>query len=103
MIGFRSSPENGNTRVGSLSINSYNTSSSAFDITEAVETFALDANGYTNDNTTLASDANGNQTYDGVQAYSYDACNRLKTVAHAYRDSGGTLHAGQVSASVSYD
>ncbi len=80
--------------IDDLTIKSWNSSTSAFDKTEAVEDFAVDSSGYASN--TLSSDANGNQTFDGIQAYTYDAWNRLKTVAHAYRDSGGTcLRHGQ--------
>ncbi len=87
--------------IDDLTIKSWNTGTSAFDKTEVVEPFTVDSSGYATN--TLSSDANGNQTFDGIQAYTYDAWNRLKTVAHAYRDSGGTLHAGQTSSTMSYD
>jgi|GEM_PF-3465882 len=89
--------------VGDFTLKSWDTSTSAFDITEATEDFSEDGSGYANTNTSLASDNNGNQTYDGVNAYTYDAWNHLITAAHAYRDSGGTLHEGQVMATTAYD
>jgi YD repeat-containing protein len=52
---------------------------------------------------TEASDGNGNQTYDGTQAYTYDAWNRLMTVSHAYRDGSGTLQHGQAFDTMAYD
>jgi RHS repeat-associated protein len=52
---------------------------------------------------TEASDGNGNQTYDGTQAYTYDAWNRLMTVSHAYRDASGTLQHGQAFDTMAYD
>ena len=72
-----------------FTLKSWDVATSAFDITEADDSFGVDSNGYVDD--TLANDSNGNLLYDGTQAYTYDAWNRLKTVAHAYRDSGGTL------------
>ncbi len=87
--------------LGNLTIKSWNSSTSAFDKTEATEDFNVDSSGYAASNITLSSDANGNQTYDGLQAYTYDAWNRLKTVAHAYGT--GSSNAGQVSSTMSYD
>jgi hypothetical protein len=89
-----------------LTIKSYDTATSSFDVTELEEHFTVDSSGYSSD--TLAYDHNGNLTYDGLQAYTYDAWNRLKTVAHAYRiavaDGGdGNVHAGQVFDTLSYD
>ncbi len=89
-----------------VTIKSYNTSASSFNVTEAVENFAVtsDYMGLS----TLSYDANGNLTYDGLQSYTYDAWNRLKKVAHAYRiavgDGGdGNVHSGQTSGTYSYD
>ncbi len=87
--------------IDDLTIKSYNSSTSSFDTTELEEHFTVDSSGYASD--TLTYDANGNLTYDGTQSYTYDAWNRLKTTAHAYRDSGGTLHSGQTSGTYSYD
>jgi hypothetical protein len=72
----------------------------SFETTELVETFGL-APGYRVADT-LTYDSNGNLTYDGLQAYTYDAWNRLKTVAHAYRDGSG-VHSGKVFATMGYD
>ncbi|MGA2230288.1 MAG: hypothetical protein ABSH22_05260, partial [Tepidisphaeraceae bacterium] len=89
------------SQVGDLTLKSWDTSTSAFDITEATENFTLDGSYYADD--TLTSDNNGNQTYDGLQAYTYDAWNRLKTVAHACSSSVGGACTGQVSSTTSYD
>jgi RHS repeat-associated protein len=74
-----------------------------FTVTEAVDPLTADTNGYAADSFTY--DNNGNLTYDGLQQYTYDAWNRLSTVAHAYRDfaGDGNVHAGQVSATYRYD
>ena len=42
-------------------------------------------------------------TYDGHLVYTYDAWNRLMTVAHGYRDSGNNLQHGQVFSTMVYD
>jgi hypothetical protein len=73
--------------VGDLTLKSWDTSTSAFDITEATENFTLDGSSYADD--TLTSDNNGNQTYDGLQAYTYDAWNRLKAVVRSCSSSVG--------------
>jgi len=86
---------------------SYNMTTSAFDVTEAEEHFTVDSTtGYASDD--LVYDSNGNLTYDGLQSYSYDGWNRMKTVAHAYRaltaDGGdGNVHSGQTLSATSYD
>jgi YD repeat-containing protein len=100
-LGFMSPHGGYDMLFGNLTLKSWDTATSAFDITEAIDGFEVDGSGYAND--TLTNDNNGNQTYDGTQAYTYDAWNRLISVAHASRDSGGTLHVGQVSSSTSYD
>jgi len=87
--------------VTRFTLNTWDSATSAYDITAADESFGVDSSGYADD--TLTNDQNGNLTYDGVQVYTYDAWNRLKTVAHGYRDSSGTLHSGQVSSTMSYD
>ena len=96
-LGFVS---NGYLHIDDLTIKSWNTSSSAFDITEHVDDFTINGSGYVEE--TIDYDRNGNLTYDGVQKYSYDAWNRLVSVAHAYR-SAGTVHAGQTSVTMKYD
>lgn len=98
MLGFSGAGDNS---IEDFTVNSYNTSTSSYDTTEIEDLFATDASNYVVD--TLAYDDNGNLTYDGTQAYAYDAWNRLKTVAHAYRDSGNTLHSGQVFETIGYD
>ncbi|HUO09004.1 MAG TPA: RHS repeat-associated core domain-containing protein [Phycisphaerae bacterium] len=80
--------------VSNLTIKSYNETTSSFDTTELVETFPDTAS------ETLTYDNNGNLNFDGVQAYTYDAWNRLKTVAHAYQDKE---HAGHVFDTMCYD
>jgi RHS repeat-associated protein len=42
-------------------------------------------------------------TYDGTQAYTYDAWNRLVKVAHAYRDSNGDVQKGSTFDTMAYD
>ncbi|MGA2582256.1 MAG: hypothetical protein ABSG31_03170 [Tepidisphaeraceae bacterium] len=82
-----------------LTVQSYNSSTSSWG-NELVDTFGLDSGGYAED--TPTNDNNGNLTYDGTQAYTYDAWNRMKTVAHAYRDTGG-VHSGQTLDTMTYD
>jgi hypothetical protein len=88
--------------VGAIKVRSYDTATSAFDILEHVETGALDTSGFTTGDT-LTNDSNGNLTFDGTAVYTYDAWNRLKSIAHAYRDGSGTLYSGQTSETMSYD
>src|SRR5437870_3723622 len=90
---------NGDATVDDYKLWSYNSGNSSYDILEHVDDFAIDGSGYATD--TLTYDANGNLTYDGTSAYTYDAWNRMKTVAHAYRDGGG-VHSGQVYDTTSY-
>jgi len=92
--------------VTNVTVKSYSTTTNSFSVTEAVENFAVDSS--LNGTNTLAYDNNGNLTYDGLQAYTYDAWNRLKTVAHAYRiavaDGGdGNVHGGHVFDTLNYD
>ena len=47
-------------------------------------------------------DVAGNPTYDGLQCYTYDAWNRLATMAHGYRDATG-VHSGGVLSTCGYD
>ena len=47
-------------------------------------------------------DVAGNLTYDGLQCYTYDAWNRLATMAHGYRDATG-VHSGGVLSTCGYD
>jgi RHS repeat-associated protein len=93
--------------LGDVTVSSYDAATSAFDIVEAYEPFAVDTNSsnstYGMASDTEASDGNGNQTYDGTQAYTYDAWNRLMTVSHAYRDASGTLQHGQAFDTMAYD
>ena len=99
----------GGGTVQNVTVNSYDGATGAYDVTEAAETFTLDANGYAHggDGTAagdaLASDGDGNQTFDGVQCYAYDAWNRLAAVRHGYRDGGNALGRGQVSVTMAYD
>jgi RHS repeat-associated protein len=90
--------------VSNFSLQSYDTATSSFDITEATEDFSVDGSNFANGNSTnLASDSNGNQTYDGTQVYTYDAWNRLITVSHGYRDGSNNLQHGQAAVTCSYD
>jgi RHS repeat-associated protein len=88
--------------ISAIKVRSYDTATSAFDILEHVETGALDTSGFTTGDT-LTNDSNGNLTFDGTATYTYDAWNRLKSIAHAYRDGSGTLSSGQTSEVNSYD
>jgi hypothetical protein len=102
MIGFDAGFNyNAPTSIDELTVKRWNASTSAFDIVEHVDHFTVDTNGYANE--TLTYDAAGNLTYDGVEAYTYDAWNRLISVTHAYRDDGGILHTGKVFETMSYD
>jgi RHS repeat-associated protein len=98
-LGFLDGTVGGNgSNFSNLSLKSYN--GSAW-VTEATDDFAVNSStGYATSNTTLSSDANGNQTYDGAQAYTYDAWNRLITVSHAY---GTGSNVGQVAVTMAYD
>ncbi len=87
--------QSGIAYVDELTIKSWDTATSAFDITEHYDNFTVDGSGYASE--TPRTDNNGNLTYDGVQQYAYDAWNRLVGIAHAYRDSGGTLRTAKPS------
>ncbi len=87
--------------VSDVTIKSYSTTTTSFSVTETVENFALDSS--FNGVDTLAYDNNGNLTYDGLQSYTYDAWNQVKTVAHAYTVSGGTPQHGTPFEMLSYD
>jgi RHS repeat-associated protein len=91
---------NGYGYIDNLTIKSWNTATSAFDITEHVDEFTTNGSNYAEE--TIDYDRNGNLTYDGVQKYSYDAWNRMVAIAHAYRSSG-TVSAGQSSVTMKYD
>ncbi len=99
MLGFV--VQGGIAYVDELTIKSWNISTSAFDITEHYDNFTVDGSGYASETPTY--DLAGNLTYDGVQQYTYDAWNRLITIAHAYRDSSGTLQHGQTFDAMRYD
>ena len=51
----------------------------------------------------FAYDRAGNMTYDGQHKYKYDAWNRPVEVERAFKDSGGTLTAASVVATLTYD
>jgi RHS repeat-associated protein len=97
MFGFGA---NGYGYIDNLTIKSWNTSTSAFDITEHVDEFTTNGSNYAEE--AIDYDRNGNLIYDGVQKYSYDAWNRMVAIAHAYRSSG-TVSAGQSSVTMKYD
>ncbi len=99
LIGINCSQGSG--YVNNFTLKSWDTATSAFDISEHWDNFALDGSGYADETPTY--DPNGNLTYDGVQQYTYDAWNRLVGIAHAYRDSGGTLQHGQTFDAMRYD
>jgi hypothetical protein len=83
----------------------------SFETTEHIESFTLDSTGYAPDN--LLHDAAGNLTYDGNQAFTYDAWNRMISVAKAYRTSsdngsggvtlGQSIQLGSVLQTNAYD
>jgi RHS repeat-associated protein len=99
MLGFVS--RNGVASVDDLTIRSWNAGTSQFDVVEHVDTFDVDGNGRSS--VDPAHDAAGNMTFDGTQKLTYDGWNRLATVAHAYRDGGGSLQSGQANVTMSYD
>ncbi|MCL2641786.1 MAG: hypothetical protein FWD53_13130, partial [Phycisphaerales bacterium] len=80
-------------------------------VTEIEEKFTVDSSGYSGNETINDYsqkphyDNNGNMLFDGTQVYTYDAWNRMKTVAHGYRDGPNVsdIHSGQVFCTTSYD
>jgi len=92
-IGFPSSPAS----VDDLTIEA-NVDSNW--VTQHVDEFTVDANGYAADKPTH--DAAGNLTYDGRYACTFDAWNRLATVARAYPTSTGHATGSAVS-TIQYD
>ncbi len=99
LIGINCSQGSG--YVNNFTLKSWDTATSAFDITEHYDNFTVDGSGYASETPTC--DLAGNLTYDGVQQYTYDAWNRLIGIAHAYRDSSGTLQRGQTFDAMRYD
>src|SRR5215207_5485725 len=91
MVGFACG--NGIGSVDEFKVRSWNTTTSAFDVVEHADAFTVDGSGYGSD--TLTHDLAGNLTFDGSQKFTFDAWNRMKTVAHAYRDGAGSLQTGQ--------
>jgi hypothetical protein len=87
--------------IDEVKVRSWNSGSSAFDVVEHYDAFGVDGSGFITD--TPTHDLAGNMTYDGSQKYTYDGWNRLKTMAHGYRDGAGTLQSGQAFATMSYD
>lgn len=65
----------------------YNDTTSSY-MTELVEHFTTDGSGYAEETPTY--DADGNLTYDGTQQYTYDAWNRLKTIADHLNETSAT-------------
>jgi|GEM_PF-3470784 len=63
---------------------------SSSDTTTSFKAGGITANGSGYAEETIDHDRNGNLIYDGVQKYTFDAWNRLRAIAHAYR-SGGTV------------
>src|SRR5665213_1194337 len=98
MVGFMGSGYGAS--IGTLRVFRYNPATSAYDIPEHYDGFVTDSSGYANFN--LANDNNGNMLFDGSQVFTYDAWNRLRTIAHGFRDAGGTLQTGQVFDQMSY-
>src|SRR5207244_1538028 len=86
--------------IGTLTVKS-NTGTTTFNTTELAENFSVGTTGFGSG--TLSYDNAGNLTYDGNQAYTYDAWNRLVGVSHAYRNGSGTLSPGQTFVTMAYD
>ncbi|MEM8784090.1 MAG: hypothetical protein AAGE65_14720, partial [Planctomycetota bacterium] len=91
--------------IDDLTLEADRDADNAFEITEHVEHFTLDGNGYADQAPEY--DAAGNLTYDGVFRYAYDAWNRLVSVTKAYKvDTGagpGALQTGSTLATYRYD
>jgi hypothetical protein len=68
MIGFASRVGVGS--VDDVTVRSWNTSTSSFDVAEHVDTFDVD--GSNRSSVDPAHDAAGNMTFDGVQKFTYD-------------------------------
>ena len=99
MIGFVCA--GGTSYVNQFTLKSWDASTSSFDTTEHWDNFGVDSSGYASD--TLTYDPAGNLTYDGQQVYTYDAWNRLMSIAHAYRDRSGNVQHGHVFDTMVYD
>ena len=56
---------------------------------ENVETFDIDGNGRSANDP--AYDRAGNMTFDGTQVFTFDAWNRLASVAHGCRDGSNNV------------
>jgi hypothetical protein len=104
MIGFKAHEAypSADIEISQITVNSYDTATSAFDITEHFDNFSVNSSTGVATNT-LASDSNGNQTYDGTNIYTYDAWNRLMSVSHGYRDASNNLQHGHVFETITYD
>jgi hypothetical protein len=88
--------------ISQVTVNSYDTGTSAFDIIEHFDNFSVNSSTGVATNT-LASDNNGNQTFDGSNVYTYDAWNRMVSVSHGYRDASNNLQHGHVFETITYD
>ena len=99
LVGFAAGAGVGS--VDEFKVRSWNTNTSDFDVVEHYDQFTIDGSGYGSD--TLTYDLAGNLTFDGSQKYTYDGWQRMRTVAHAYRDGSGALQSGQTFSTTSYD
>ncbi|QNN21562.1 RHS repeat protein [Planctomycetales bacterium ZRK34] len=91
-----------NPSIDDLTVKTHPDVNGDFQVTEHIEDFTIDANGYADIGPTY--DAAGNLTYDGVHQYAYDAWNRLVKAAKAYRDpTTGDVTPGSVVADMRYD
>ncbi|WP_432799583.1 hypothetical protein [Poriferisphaera sp. WC338] len=73
----------------------------SFETVEHFDDFEVDNDGYADN--TMAYDAAGNMTFDGVYTYTYDAWNRMISVKKAYRDTNGVLQSGSNIITMQYD
>ena len=95
------------TYINNLTITSDSDDDGDFDSNDTIEMFedfAVDANGYAEDQPTY--DAVGNMTYDGNYSYTYDGWNRMVTVTRARPDgvdAGTDPDLGSVIATLTYD
>jgi RHS repeat-associated protein len=104
LLGFKCHESYGSAdiAISQVTVNSYDSSTSAFDITEHFDNFSVNSSTGVATNT-LASDSNGNQTFDVSNVYTYDAWNRMVSVAHGYRDASNNLQHGHVFETITYD
>jgi RHS repeat-associated protein len=108
LLGF--APDMGEVTIDNFTLKTDRDANGSFETTEHLDSFTLDSTGYAPDS--LLHDAAGNLTYDGNQAFVYDAWNRMISVAKAFRttsDNGsggvtlGSLQLGSVLQTNTYD